>query len=260
VYDSVIRKMQVDYFPGENKRDTYYFDYQRQARALFRMNGVVDPTRRSYKRALAKQKKRDEAEARGEEVKPVAIGQDSLHPEDMLILDNEDFIWKECTNWDLSSPYNSMCLTDCFRKIKDPSVGTFPENSVSDEGGSLDPYQDSKDVFVFATGYIPSYEESGKEADPDEHPPRSVRYTGLRNNTPILIEMADSQWKFFRWVDYSEWDAFDLKDSGLLQSLTKPSTNCIYFGNFAKDVEDELQPSIPIPLIVPGGSDEEDED
>src|SRR4051794_25077907 len=58
-------------------------------------------------------------------------------------------------SWDLVEPYEVLCGPDCFHHVLDPSVGTFPENSIGDES-SLDPYKEEESpVLVFMTGHLP---------------------------------------------------------------------------------------------------------
>jgi len=267
-YDYKLRKLQLDYFSGGLSRETYFFDFQRQVRQMYHFIGSVDPTRRSYKKALERKKKRqkeeEDAADRGEELPPAARGSDALHQEDMLVLENEDYTWKECTSWDLITPYHQMCPTDCFTKLSDPSVASIPENALSDDGGTLDPYQEEKTVIIFLRGFIPGMKEGEDDAETGtqavDHPPLWVRYVAMRNNTPTEIQLGDYVWTFFRWVDLSDWDNFDLKDSGIIEALAKPDRECIYAGAFTKEVEEFIQPKIPVVLAKREGEGEEEEE
>ena len=100
-YDYKTRKLQIDYFPGGLVRRTYFFNYQKQVRQLYQFSGSVDPTRRSYKKALERKAKRkkleEEAAENGEELPPLAKGSNALDQADNLVLENEDYTWDECT-------------------------------------------------------------------------------------------------------------------------------------------------------------------
>jgi len=259
LYDFVLRKMQLDYFPGHDRRWTYLFNYQKQARTLHHMIGKLDPTNKAYKRAKAILAKRAEQEANGEELPPLAAGVAALMQEDKLVLENIDYTWKECTSWDLIAPYEKLCPTNCYSKPADIKVDSFPENPNADES-SLDPGSGPKLVTIFVGGHFAESIEETPAGEKIRHPSLFVHYTAYRNNTPVIIALGDKVWEFFRWTDMSDWDNFDLAESGVIDALDKPDLPCLYGGGMTIDVETDVQPWVPIPLVKPAGDDDDDED
>jgi hypothetical protein len=294
-------------------------------RTLYVMVGSLDPTRRSYKKALQKRRERekaeDEAAERGETLPPLAPGSMALSQEDVLVLDNEDYAWAECTvgvrcavllavccvlcyvlcvwvcwMWPLCSSTPLLLIpsldrlgyvwcrvmiwwsrtSSCATRSASPECRTrrsrlTPKTQCQMTAAhstrirkrrrstsfsqvrafirlslffvclvclslafALASCSHAMSVWCMCAGHFPAQvegeedEETGQQ--PITHPPMPVRFTSMRNHTPTEIELGKNVWTFFRWEDMSDWDNFDLKDSGVIEALNKPDMDCIYAG------------------------------